>query len=107
MNHYIYSITNTLDAVEVFIDETMYNLLLPILRAGALEANHAGCLTDSVWLMVYSHIPFFTLFNSPLLHRLLNRLIGLWTHSVCFLARHHWHNAKQKRAVLIKRAKRR
>ena len=29
------------------------------------------------------------------------------THSVRYSARHHWHNAKQKRAVLIKRAKRR
>ena len=35
------------------------------------------------------------------------RFITEWvtTQSARFLARHHWHNANQKRAVLIKRAK--
>ena len=32
---------------------------------------------------------------SPFLNRTLNGLIGLWTHSVRFSDRHHWHNAKQ------------
>ena len=38
LGSYVYSTTNTLDTIEAFIAETMYNLSLPSLRATLLVA---------------------------------------------------------------------